>query len=124
MSRFIAKKVLFNILFLSILIILSMTIRVYAASTPPAPTGITVPPLPTYCEITNGGVEICDGLDNNCNSQIDEGFNVGASCGSCGGVNVCSGGIAVCSKTTPAGFGNACTSAANSCGQTNSGTIG
>jgi hypothetical protein len=29
------------------------------------------------CTITNGGVEICDGRDNNCNGQIDEG-NPGA----------------------------------------------
>jgi hypothetical protein len=29
------------------------------------------------CTVTNGGVEICDGLDNNCNGQVDEG-NPGA----------------------------------------------
>ena len=26
------------------------------------------------CEVTNGGVETCDGLDNNCDGQFDEGF--------------------------------------------------
>ena len=27
------------------------------------------------CEITNGGVEICDGLDNDCNLVIDDGLS-------------------------------------------------
>jgi alpha-tubulin suppressor-like RCC1 family protein len=30
--------------------------------------------------INPGKTEICDGKDNNCNGQIDEGFNVGQSC--------------------------------------------
>jgi len=43
------------------------------------------------CLESNGGVEICDGADNNCNGQIDEGFNLqndAANCGQCG--NLCS----------------------------------
>jgi hypothetical protein len=39
------------------------------------------------CTVTNGGIEICDGLDNNCNGQVDEGFNVQSDvhhCGTCG----------------------------------------
>jgi hypothetical protein len=43
-----------------------------------------------FCSKTNGGTEICDGKDNNCNGQIDEGFNKQtdpSNCGSCG--NVC-----------------------------------
>jgi hypothetical protein len=43
------------------------------------------------CLQTNGGVEICDGADNNCNGQIDEGFdlqNDPVNCGRCG--NLCS----------------------------------
>jgi len=43
------------------------------------------------CLESNGGVEICDGADNNCNGQIDEGFdlqNDATNCGQCG--NVCS----------------------------------
>ncbi len=42
------------------------------------------------CVPTNGGVEICDGADNNCNGQIDEVFdlqNNPNNCGYCG--NVC-----------------------------------
>ncbi|MBN2715012.1 MAG: hypothetical protein JXX14_04100 [Deltaproteobacteria bacterium] len=41
----------------------------------------------TECEETNGGTEICDGIDNNCNGSIDEGFDVlsdPANCGGCG----------------------------------------
>jgi hypothetical protein len=30
--------------------------------------------------VNPGKTEICDGKDNNCNGQIDEGFNVGQSC--------------------------------------------
>jgi hypothetical protein len=43
------------------------------------------------CTVTNGGVEVCDYADNNCNGQVDEGFdlqNDPANCGTCG--NGCS----------------------------------
>ena len=39
------------------------------------------------CSVTNGGVEICDGLDNDCNNVTDEGFDLTSdplNCGSCG----------------------------------------
>ncbi|MBU0554038.1 SUMF1/EgtB/PvdO family nonheme iron enzyme, partial [Myxococcota bacterium] len=39
------------------------------------------------CLITANGVEICDGLDNNCDGQVDEGFDLQsdiAHCGACG----------------------------------------
>jgi hypothetical protein len=39
------------------------------------------------CVYTAGGLEVCDGLDNNCNGAIDEGFNLATdatNCGSCG----------------------------------------
>jgi len=40
------------------------------------------------CTVTNGGVERCgDGLDNDCNGQVDEGFDTTSdpdNCGSCG----------------------------------------
>jgi len=43
------------------------------------------------CLQTNGGVEICDNADNNCDGIIDEGFNLQTdvnNCGACG--NACS----------------------------------
>jgi hypothetical protein len=50
------------------------------------------------CEPTNGGVEICDGLDNNCNGTLDEGFSdVGRECSV--GVGRCAAsGILVCGE--------------------------
>lgn len=43
------------------------------------------------CTVTNGGVEVCDYADNDCDQTIDEGFDVQAdpkNCGTCG--NDCS----------------------------------
>jgi hypothetical protein len=37
---------------------------------------------------TNTGVEACDGLDNNCNGTVDEGFNFMTDVANCGGCNV------------------------------------
>ena len=37
---------------------------------------------------TNNGVEACDGLDNNCNGIVDEGFNFMTDVANCGGCNV------------------------------------
>jgi hypothetical protein len=43
------------------------------------------------CTPTNGGVEICDGLDNDCNGVIDDGFNLMSDPNNCGTCNrVCS----------------------------------
>ncbi len=43
----------------------------------------------TGCEYfcVNSGAEVCDGVDNNCNGQVDEGFSTSAdinNCGQCG----------------------------------------
>ncbi len=50
------------------------------------------------CTISNGGTEICDGLDNNCNGMVDEGFTLATdpnNCGTCNHVcNVANGHIA------------------------------
>lgn len=37
------------------------------------------------CQITNGGQETCDGVDNNCNGLVDEGFNLETDPNNCGG---------------------------------------
>jgi hypothetical protein len=53
------------------------------------------------CSVTNGGVEICDGLDNDCNNVVDDGFDLTSdpnNCGSCG--TVC-GLSSASSKCTP-----------------------
>jgi hypothetical protein len=36
------------------------------------------------CAITNGGVEVCDGLDNDCNGTVDDGFDLAHDVGNCG----------------------------------------
>lgn len=43
------------------------------------------------CTVSNGGIEICDGADNDCNGVKDDGFDLTSdtsNCGTCG--NVCS----------------------------------
>ena len=40
------------------------------------------------CVKTNGGVEICDGIDNDCNGTVDDTFNFMTDAANCGGCNV------------------------------------
>jgi len=87
--------------------------------------------------VNPGAVESCNGIDDNCDTEVDEGFGAGAACessaNSCGvtasGVMACTeDGLGVaCDATPPAdpvGYGNACNSGVNSCGQVATGTIG
>ncbi len=87
----------------------------------------------TICSVDPGGsmpavtAEICDGLDNNCNGTIDDGFNIGAACmgtlGVCAatvGAIECDGpGATICSVdpdgSTPAVTAETCDAADNNC---------
>jgi len=90
----------------------------------------------TNANINPGAADLCNGVDDNCDGTVDNGFAVGAACQSApnacattaAGVLVCTadGLGVVCNATTPAnpaGYGDACTSAANACGATASGTL-
>jgi sulfatase-modifying factor enzyme 1/putative metal-binding protein len=44
-------------------------------------------PCSYFCIPTNNGVEQCDGQDNNCDGQIDEGFNLDSDPNNCGTCN-------------------------------------
>jgi len=53
------------------------------------------------CIKTNGGVEVCDGIDNNCDCQVDEGFNTQndpMNCGACGHVCVALHATPICTN--------------------------
>jgi hypothetical protein len=39
------------------------------------------------CTKTNGGVEVCDGIDNDCNGVVDDGFDFMSDVNNCGGCN-------------------------------------
>jgi len=78
------------------------------------------------CTPTNGGFEVCDNVDNNCNTLVDEGFNLAtdpANCGSCGtncgaffpnSVGVCTTGVCQFGPCL-AGYSNLDGIAANGC---------
>ena len=53
-----------------------------------------VPGCETACQKTNGGLEICDGLDNDCNGVVDD--NVGAATITCKSKGVCMGTTPTC----------------------------
>jgi Putative metal-binding motif len=50
------------------------------------------------CKLSNGGVEICDGLDNDCNGAVDEGVGAQTYMGPAGtmGIGVCAAGLQLC----------------------------
>jgi hypothetical protein len=44
------------------------------------------------CLITNSGIELCDGFDNDCDGAVDEDFELRTECG----VGICAGGVLEC----------------------------
>jgi hypothetical protein len=58
-------------LFILVLCLFLVSIMFVTAVPPPPPADVISPP--TYCTATNGGVEICDSIDNDCDGTVDEG---------------------------------------------------
>jgi clumping factor A len=51
------------------------------------------------CVCAPSGPEICDGVDNDCNGTVDDGFDVGSACGV--GKGVCAkAGVTICAEST------------------------
>jgi MYXO-CTERM domain-containing protein len=79
------------------------------------------------------GTEVCNGLDDNCNGQVDEGFDLGAACtnglqGAClrTGNKVCSpdGSTTICDAPTVVGTTEICNNVDDNCdGMTDEGTL-
>lgn len=85
----------------------------------------TCDPLTDMCMCVPSGSESCDGKDNNCNGQIDDGFNVGTTCsagiGQCqaNGTILCDGnGSAVCNAIPGTPAAEVCDGIDNDCNGT------
>ncbi|MBI3756537.1 MAG: hypothetical protein HY267_01020 [Deltaproteobacteria bacterium] len=77
----------------------------------------------TNAAIHPGAVELCNGIDDNCDGTVDEGFDVGAACavgvGACArsGVKVCTtdGGGTICSATPGSPTAEVCNNIDDNC---------
>jgi hypothetical protein len=85
-------------------------------------TACTAGAIKCNANIVPGTVaETCNGLDDNCNGTVDDGFNVGAACtkgvGECNkpGVIACSGGAAACNAIPGAPTAELCDGKDNNC---------
>jgi hypothetical protein len=76
------------------------------------------------CQITNGGIEACDGKDNDCDGEVDEAFdlqNDPDNCGACGNTCDFANGMGTCRQGSceltgcESGWGNCDKSAVNGC---------
>jgi len=52
----------------------------------------------TYCEGAASNQELCNGIDDNCDCRVDEGYDIGSFCS---GVGVCSDGVSECNILNP-----------------------
>ncbi len=56
----------------------------------------------TFCDGQVGSQELCDGIDNNCNCEVDEGYDTGSLCNDegdcCTAVGTCGAGIWECDR--------------------------
>jgi Putative metal-binding motif len=73
------------------------------------------------CSPTDGGVEVCDGLDNDCNGVVDDGFNLVSdptNCGQCGLVcNVPNGNVSAYNCVARVCGIGACAAGTGNCNQ-------
>jgi hypothetical protein len=90
---------------------LDTTNNLICGASPPSAFALILHPINNPYAVLSANVpctaEVCDGIDNDCDTQIDDGFGVGQSCsvgiGGCArtGTNVCNAGGGVTCNATP-----------------------